>query len=172
MPAEAVLEEIEHTKTEKPTIGWVERIKIYPGGMELKAKIDTGAKSSSINAPNAVTFERDGERWVSFELSDPKKKKKIVKIERKVHRTTLVKRKGDESHERLVIRLFVCLGNDSHEIDVNLADRRGFNYQVLIGRNDIAKLFKVNVDPSEKFMREPRCPPPHPPNPDEAGTEE
>ncbi len=141
----------------KPVIGWVEKVRVYPGALELKAKIDTGAKSSSINAPNATTFERDGKRWVSFKLVGPNKKK--IQIEKPIHRTTLIKRKGADAHERVVIRMFVCLGKDLKEIDVNLADRTGFNYQVLIGRKDLAKTFKVDIDPSAKFTRAPRCPP-------------
>lgn len=155
----AVSEESEVIKGERPVIGWLERVRIFPGELDLKAKIDTGAKSSSINAPNIVTFERDGKRWASFELSD-REKKKMVRIEKMIHRTTMIKRKGAEPQERLVIRMFICLGKDYKEIEINLADRRGFNHQVLIGRNDLANVFNVNIDPSVKFVREPLCSPP------------
>ncbi|MGH8555638.1 MAG: RimK/LysX family protein, partial [Gammaproteobacteria bacterium] len=45
----------------KEVVGWVERIKLYPGEMILKAKIDTGAKHSSVNARNIDEFTRDGD---------------------------------------------------------------------------------------------------------------
>lgn len=141
----------------KPLIGWVEKVRILPGELELKAKIDTGAKSSSLHAPKLHVFERDGEKWVAFELRDPKQNKK-VQIEKIVYRTVAIKRKGTESQERLVILMHVCLANEYKEIEVNLADRTGFNYQVLIGRRDLSKIFRVNIDPSAKFTRTPRCP--------------
>jgi hypothetical protein len=53
---------------DKQVVGWLEEVKIYPGNLILKAKLDTGAKNCSLNAQNIVEFERDGEKWVRFEI--------------------------------------------------------------------------------------------------------
>ncbi len=137
-------------------VGWVERVKIYPGEFVLKARIDTGAKSSSINAPHATTFQKNGETWVRFELSGPKGKETVL-VEKKVERRVKIKRKGGPPKERVVIRLAVCLGNLFREIEVNLADRRGFNYPVLIGRLDLANTFDVLVNSRVKNSLAPSC---------------
>jgi hypothetical protein len=48
---------------DKLTVGWTEIVSIFPGGMKVKAKLDTGADNSSLNARNIDYFDRDGERW-------------------------------------------------------------------------------------------------------------
>ncbi len=155
-PIKAFSEGNDGVRHEKPVVGWLEKVIIFPGKFHLKAKIDTGAKSSSINAPHIVTFERNGKRWVSFDLAD-NENKKVVKVEKRIHRTTSIKRKGAEAQERLVIRMFMCLGDDYKEIEMNLADRRGFNHQILIGRDDLVNIFNVDIDPSAKYIRDPTC---------------
>lgn len=48
----------------KQVVGWVEYATIYPGNFKIKAKLDTGARNSSLNAVNIVEFERGGEAFV------------------------------------------------------------------------------------------------------------
>lgn len=137
-------------------VGWIEMSRIYPGNMEIRAKMDTGAKGSSLNAPHLQSFERDGETWVRFELQDQKKGKTVL-IEKKVLRVARIKRKKGGIEERFVIRIGICLANRYRDIEVNLTDRRRFNYQLLIGRDDLIHHFNFIVDPSVKFTAKPNC---------------
>ena len=59
---------------EKHIAGWIERVSIYPGNIKIKAKLDTGAKISSLNAKNLEQFKRNGDTWVRFEVLNFKKR--------------------------------------------------------------------------------------------------
>ncbi|MDR4509178.1 MAG: RimK/LysX family protein [Candidatus Brocadiaceae bacterium] len=138
----------------KEVIGKAERILIYPGNIVLKAKIDTGAKICSINAPEFTLFERNEENWVRFELVNGKGEK--VNIEERIIRTALLKRlNGLPSEKRPVIKLGICIGDTYKEVEVNLANRSRFMYQMLIGRNFLENDFLVDI--SEKYSKEPKC---------------
>lgn len=141
----------------KEIIGWLEMVRIYPGNLKLRAKIDTGAKSSSINVHNLKKIMRGEEAWVNFELREKTKSgnnDKIV-LEKKVLRSVKIKRKGGGLEERYVVHLEICLSGIHKEIEMNLMDRSNFNYQVLIGRTDLENEFIV--DPSAKFTHKPVC---------------
>ena len=56
--------------TSKRIIGWLELVHIYPGRLAIRAKMDTGAKSASLNATGLTEFDRNGEKWVRFTVDD------------------------------------------------------------------------------------------------------
>lgn len=141
------------TAQNKQVVGRLEKVCIYPGNLVIHAKLDTGAKNSSLNASHIIEFERDGERWVRFEVTS--RYGKTVTIERKVHRVTKIKRHGANPQMRLTIRLGICLGSLYKEVEVNLVDRSGFNYQMLIGRSFMDG--SVIVDPSIKYTTKLTC---------------
>ena len=80
---------------------------------------------------------------------------KTVTIERKVHRIVKIKEADGTPQLRSAILLGICLGNVYKEVEVNLADRSDFNYQMLIGRSFLHG--NVIVDPSIKFTTKPIC---------------
>jgi hypothetical protein len=137
----------------KDVVGWVEKVRLQPGNVLLKAKMDTGAKSSSLNCDCQQVFERDGDEWVRFSLTDINGQ--AVRLERKVERYVNIKRHFNELEERPVIRMGICLGSVYREIEVNLIDRSGLNYPLLIGRDFLKPTFVV--DPEAKFTRQPSC---------------
>ncbi|MCF6148306.1 MAG: hypothetical protein E3K37_06575 [Candidatus Kuenenia sp.] len=137
----------------KEVIGRVEKILIFPGDVLLKAKIDTGAKTCSINAPVYSILERDGEKWVKFELLNEKGEK--LNIEERVIRTAILKRVGMPSEKRPVIKLGICMGDIYKEVEVNLSNRTNLLYQMLIGRNFLMNDFLIDV--SSTYSKEPTC---------------
>ncbi len=137
----------------KQVVGWVENARVYPGDIRIRAKLDTGAKTSSLNCECQSTFDREGEKWVRFTLTNYRGR--TVQIERKIHRIARIRRHGGRIQERIVIKLGVCLADVYKEIDVNLIDRSGFNYQMLVGRTFLKGDFIV--DPSVTFTAAPEC---------------
>jgi hypothetical protein len=137
----------------KDIVGRVEKVRIYPGDLVLRAKLDTGAKNSSLHAPNITKFEKNGETWVRFSVRDHKGED--ATIERKVIRQAKIKQKNRDSERRPVIMLGICLGRQYREVEVNLVDRTEFNYQLLIGRSFM--IGHIVVDPELKFTAEPDC---------------
>jgi hypothetical protein len=137
----------------KETIGWVEFVSLQPGDIVLKAKIDSGAKSSSLHCKCQSIYEKNGKKWIILSLKNNSGKK--ITLKRQVTRMVKIKRHFGDAQRRPVIRLGVCLGNVYKEIDVNIIDRSGLNYQMLIGRNYLAGDFLI--DTAVTLTSNPRC---------------
>ncbi len=154
-------------QAEPPLImGWVERVIVQPGGLIMKAKLDTGATTSSIRADVIKKFEKEGEDG-SKEGEDGSKEEHILftiedkdgnkhTLERKIVRMVRIKMKGNRGYiRRPVVKLGFCVGNHFIEDEVNLSPRQKFLYPVLVGRNMLKK--RVLVDSSRRFTHAPRC---------------
>jgi hypothetical protein len=79
----------------------------------------------------------------------------VETFEAKVIRTAKIKQIGQEADKREVIKLGICVGNTYKEVEVNLEDRSGFNYQMLIGRSYLRESFII--DPELGFTLKPDC---------------
>ena len=122
----------------KIIIGRTENIHINPGNMIVPARIDTGATTTSLGIDDMQIINEDGTEWVEGKVNDT-----IVKF--KVHRYIKIKRHGAKSLRRPVTRLRLTLGDVSENVNVTLADRSKFKYQLLIGRNYLYDHFIVDV---------------------------
>ena len=127
-------------------VGGVERVQVEPQGVVLEARIDTGARTSSIDAQDIVPFERDGKPWVKFRLPLRDEKKSSVEITTPVTGRASIKRHGEAPLRRLVVSLRVVLGPIDRVSDFTLADRAGYDFPVLIGRSYLQGLALVDVD--------------------------
>ena len=136
----------------KLVVGWIEKVRIYPGNLMIHAKVDTGAKHSSLNASNVTEFRRDGKRWVRFDVINRRGEK--ATIERRVYRVADIRSDGGVE-KRLVVHLDICLGNVYRRAEVNLNNRKGFKYQMLIGRSFMKD--KIIVDPCIQYKTKPNC---------------
>ena len=136
------------------TVGAAETVRIYPGGIDFKARIDTGATTSSINARKIERFRKGGKRWVRFEVVG--KRGQIIEMELPVVRSVRIKRFGAESARRSVVRVGICMGRYFKEAQVTLADRRRREFPVLIGRRYMAGA--VLVDSGKEYLVKPDCP--------------
>lgn len=141
------------TASAKEVVGWVEKAVIYPGGLEIRAKVDTGAKTSSLNCECRNFFEVEGEQWVRFSVTNYQGER--VWLERKVHRVAKIKRHFGGVQERPVVILGICLGGVHRETEVNVIDRSGLEYPLLIGRQFLEEKFLV--DSSARFVNPPHC---------------
>ena len=136
----------------KEVVGWIEKVRIFPGDLTVKAKIDTGAKTSSIHC-GCTHYKKNGEKWVRFSVTNEQGKTNW--FERKIIRTATIKRHFGKAQERSVIKLGFCLGSVYQETEVNLVDRSGLNYQLLVGREFLKGVYLV--DPENMFLSEPDC---------------
>ncbi|MCW9023641.1 MAG: RimK/LysX family protein [Gammaproteobacteria bacterium] len=130
------------TSMATPIIGWVEKVSIHPEGEEFKARIDTGAKTSSIDASNIQIKHKNGKKYINFSVR--RRDGKPVIFERLIIRETKIKRDFGKIQIRPVIRLEICIGKIKKEVEVNLTDRHKKNYPVLIGRNYLAGNYLVD----------------------------
>lgn len=138
----------------KQIIGWLEEAHINEARIVLRAKIDTGADNSSVKARILDKFSRGGNEWIRFRLTD--RHKHSVELERRIERYATIKRKMASPVERPVVKLGVCLGNVFREVEVNIAERKNFKYQMLIGRSFLKGVFLVDSDLT--YETKPNCP--------------
>ncbi len=138
-------------------LGWVERGLVYPEQVMVKFKLDTGALTSSLHAEDVEYFEKDGQKWVRFDMDlEDIEKGKLVKsrIERKLERELTVRGAGG-TEDRPVVRMKVCIGDQLLNEQFSLNDRDDMNYPVLLGRRTLEKLGPV--DSGKTFTVEPNC---------------
>lgn len=146
---------------ERVIYGWVEWVVVEPSMIPAKAKLDTGAKTSSLHAKNIEWFEKDGKDWVRFQFSPNTKlsskriregkTKNYVTIEAPLHRSTLIKQHKRPSVERPVILHKFRLDDREYEAEFTLTDRSRFIYPVLLGRRFLEKT--ALVDPARTYLR-------------------
>lgn len=134
--------------------GWIEKAILYPGAITLHAKLDTGAKTTSINAPEPSLFERDDEPWVRFTITN--KDNRSTTIEKRIIREAKIKRHFGDQQVRPVILLDICIGNVRKTEEVNLVDRSNLNYQLLVGRNFLKD--DLLIDSGSTYLLSPDCP--------------
>lgn len=128
---------------DKITIGRVEWVELPELKLRLRARIDSGAKTTSLHAENVEEFTRDGVTWVKFRIRD--EKDKLLELTRKVASTVRVSNAGGFSGKRYVVREKVKLGSVTREISVNLNDRTKMEYRFLVGRNFLMGHFVIDV---------------------------
>ncbi len=137
---------------ELPLMGWREWIELPEVVAEpIKAKIDTGARSSALHAESIEVFEREGERWVSFEVLPRQKSGDArAQITLPVHDIRMVRSSSGQAVERVVIRTTMRVGGEEWEFDLTLSDREQMGFRMLVGREAIRKRFVV--DPGNSFL--------------------
>ncbi len=140
-------------RAEPEVLGWLESVYLQPSGVRLRAKLDTGAKTSSIHVTDLTTYEVDDALWVSFSI--PYKESKhdtefqYVTFEKPVIRETRIKEHIGDSTERYVVEIEFCLNGNLYLSPFTLADRANFNYKILLGRTTLKN--RVLVDPARSF---------------------
>jgi len=140
--------------------GWVEKIVMRPSQIRVSAKLDTGARTSSIHAEEIERFEKEGERWVRFELvlEDQHDEVHRIPMETPIHRRVRIKQHDEAPEARPVVELEFCMAGQVRRAQFSLVDRGVFLYPVLLGRRFLAGHFVV--DPDETFLTRAECAPP------------
>lgn len=116
----------------------------------IKARVDSGAKTSSIHAFNIHRFRRDGESWVSFEVHPLQNNRRVViRCEKPIIDKRVVKSSSGISETRYVINAMIKVGDEAWEIELTLANRDSMGYRMLLGRE--AMNGRMLVDPSLGF---------------------
>lgn len=137
--------------------GWIEKIKVQPWGVEAKAKLDTGALTSSMHAEDIERFERDGEDWVRFtvDLGDTEVGERVKqRVERPLLRDFSVRGAGGHD-KRSVVLMKVCIGDTVFEEQFSLRNRDNMLYPILLGRRTIQHLGPVDV--TRTYLVEAKC---------------
>lgn len=137
--------------------GWVEEGLLVPEKVSIKVKLDTGARTSSIDARNIQRFKKSGKEWVKYDVevndSDTGAKHKIA-FERPIERLVKVRGAGGTDH-RPIVRMKICVGTKVYDEEFSLNNRKKMLYPALLGRKAIEHLGLIDV--RRTFTMEPNC---------------
>lgn len=129
----------------KVIVGEVENLYLAGPGLIYKARIDSGAETSSIDARNITRFERDGNNWVRFDVPVPGTDK-FVTLEKEIsRRVRVIQASAEDAERRVVVELQFLIGDHQQVAEFTLADRTNLTYEVLIGRNILRDVMLIDV---------------------------
>nr|WP_321299831.1 30S ribosomal protein S6--L-glutamate ligase [Marinifilum fragile] len=117
----------------------------------IKARVDSGAKTSSLHAINIMAFKKDGVPWVSFDVHPLQSNgKTTIHCEAPIHDRRKVKSSSGSSEVRFVIKTILSIANDSWEVEITLTNRDSMGYRMLLGREAMSG--KMLVDPEASCL--------------------
>ena len=133
-------------------LGWREWVDLPELGLgPIKAKVDTGARTSCLHAFELEPFERDGRPWVRFKVHPTQKDdSRVVPCEAAVWDERPVTDSGGHTEQRYVIRTRLRIGSWEEDVEMTLTGRDTMRFRMLIGRTTM-KAGGFVVDPSLSY---------------------
>ena len=117
----------------------------------IKARVDSGAKTSALHAVNIAPFQKEGETWVKFDINPIQKNQKtIIHCEAKVVDKRVVKSSSGYREQRYVIQTDLQLGDECWSVEVTLTNRDSMGFRMLLGREAMSG--RILVDPEQKYL--------------------
>ena len=134
-------------KKEKLIIGWREWVSLPDLGIDrIKAKIDTGARTSSLHAFDVTIFKKNNQDYVQFSVHPKQRNNKItVKCESPILEYRKVKSSTGHTEKRPVIITNISLMDMTWPIEITLTNRSDMGFRMLLGRESFRKKFLVDA---------------------------
>ncbi len=135
----------------KVILGWREWLKLPELGLHVKAKVDTGARTSALHTFGITTFEKNSEQWVRFNMHPMQyTKEEVVSCEAKVVDKRPVTDSGGHTEQRYVIETILEMAGKAWPIEISLTSRDNMRFRMLLGRTAING--KALVNPQESYL--------------------
>ncbi len=117
----------------------------------IKARVDSGAKTSALHAINITPFIKDGANWVKFDINPIQNNlKTILHCEAPLVDKRIVKSSSGFREQRFVIQTTLDIGNASWLIEMTLTNRDSMGFRMLLGREAMSG--RVLVDPEQIYL--------------------
>ncbi|MFG0263373.1 MAG: ATP-dependent zinc protease [Novipirellula sp. JB048] len=133
-------------------IGWREWVSLPGLGIRhIKAKIDTGARSSSLHAFNIETFTANGVEMVRFEVHPQQRSDaKTVACQAPIHDIRKVRSSSGEASKRIFILTEVHWLETTWQVELTLANRHKMGFRMLLGREAVRG--RMLVEPGRSYF--------------------
>ncbi|MDB6164173.1 MAG: ATP-dependent zinc protease family protein [Xanthomonadaceae bacterium] len=132
-------------------LGWREWLSLPELGVaRLRAKIDTGARSSALHVDRHWRFHDGGAPWVGFQLTPGKTGTLPIEASARIADERAVVDSGGHRCQRIFVRTLLQIAGAQRDIEINLCDRRDMRFPMLLGRTALEGMF--TVDPSCSFL--------------------
>lgn len=140
--------------SDKTILGQTEWIYVSKAKENFRARIDTGAATSSINAISIQEFERDGKNWVRFNIAHNSEEEDKI-IEARILRYVRILQASEPGtyDRRPIVELHVRIGGVAHLSEFTLTDRQHMEYAVLIGRSFMQDVIMVDVSKNYTYPK-------------------
>ncbi|MFM7017918.1 30S ribosomal protein S6--L-glutamate ligase [Flavobacterium sp.] len=117
----------------------------------IKARVDSGAKTSALHAINIVPFMKEGVNWVKFDINPIQNNlKTVIHCEALLIDKRIVKSSSGYREQRFVIQTKINIGDDSWAIEMTLTNRDSMGFRMLLGREAMSG--RILVDPEQKYL--------------------
>ena len=142
-----------NNKNRNIKIGWREWLSLPELGIPaIKAKIDTGAKTSALHTFHIESFKQNSKEYVRFEIHPLQKNLDIIiKCVSPILDKRVVKDSGGHSEDRFDISTPMHLGELTIPIEITLTNREDMQFRMLLGRSALIKA-NIEVDPSTSYL--------------------
>ena len=117
----------------------------------IKARVDSGAKTSALHAINIIPFTKEGVNWVKFDINPIQNNlKTVIHCEALLIDKRIVKSSSGYREQRFVIQTNINIGNDNWPIEMTLTNRDSMGFRMLLGREAMSG--RILVDPEQKYL--------------------
>ena len=137
-------------------LGWREWVALPELGIErIKAKVDTGARTSALHAFDVELVEEDGQKIVKFSIH-PKQKdlNAVIQCQAPLFDEREVRDSGGHTEKRYVIESSILIGSAVHKVEMTLTNRDSMGFRMLLGRTTMKGHYLV--DTGKSYLTGPR----------------